>query len=61
MVTKKLFRNSNDGMIGGVCAGVSDYLEIDVTLIRLLLVFAILMGFGITPYIICWILIPDKS
>ena len=58
MADKKLSR-SNNKMIGGVCAGIADYLGLDPTIVRigwvLMLFFA---GFGILLYLILWIIMP---
>ena len=58
MADKKLSR-SNNKMIGGVCAGIAEYLGLDPTIVRivwvLLLFFA---GFGILLYLILWIIMP---
>lgn len=58
---KKLYR-SNNRIIGGVCAGIAEYLDIDPTVIRLLwVIFTLLsIGVGIIAYIIAWIIIPEK-
>jgi phage shock protein C len=59
---KKLFRIKNgDSMLGGVCAGLSEYFNIDVTLIRILFVVAIIAPIpAVIPYIIMWIIMPVK-
>ena len=59
---KKLYRASEkDSMVGGVCAGIANYFQIDPTLIRLLWVFtAFWGGSGILAYLIAWIVIPRK-
>ena len=59
---KKLYR-SNDAIIGGVCAGIADYFEIDVTLVRIITVVLVLvgMGFPIIAYIICLIAVPKQN
>lgn len=59
---KKLFRNMNDKMIGGVCSGLAAYFNIDTTVVRvvaLLLVF--FGGVSLWVYIILWIVIPQAS
>ena len=33
---KKIYRNSSDSKIAGVCSGIGDYLEVDPVLIRLI-------------------------
>jgi phage shock protein PspC (stress-responsive transcriptional regulator) len=59
---KRLYRNTTDGMLFGVCAGLADYFNIDVVLVRLLLVLVVLMGgSGILFYVIAAIVIPKKS
>lgn len=59
-MNKKLYRNLNERMLGGVCAGIADYFGVDKTIIRL--AWAILMVCSISVlfwiYIICWIVIP---
>ncbi len=59
---KRLYRSRNDQVLGGVCAGLAHYFEIDPVLVRLLwVVFTLLsMGFGIIAYLIAWIIIPEE-
>ena len=61
--TKRLFRRSSSGRLGGVCAGLAEYLDTDVTLVRLLaLVLAVFPGGfvgGFLGYLAAWILMPD--
>jgi phage shock protein PspC (stress-responsive transcriptional regulator) len=59
---KKLHRDDDNKMIGGVCAGIANISGLDVTLIRFLWVFTVLyFGFGIIPYVVLWILLPKKN
>jgi len=59
---KRLYRSTDDQMIGGVCAGVAEYFTVDPTLIRLLFVFLALAGGpGFLIYLIMWIIIPEKQ
>lgn len=45
--------------IAGVCAGFANYLEVDITLMRILwLCVAIFTGVGFIAYIVCWIVMP---
>lgn len=57
---KKLYRLPKEGKIAGVCAGLADYLELDVTLVRLVFVVLTLAsgGFGILIYIILAVVMP---
>ena len=58
---KQLRRSKTDRMLGGVCAGIANYLDVDPTIIRLLWVLCIfLAGSGILAYLICWIVIPNE-
>lgn len=56
---KKLQRDTNHKVIGGVCAGLAIYFDMDASLLRLLLAFMILFaGTGFWLYIILWIVMP---
>lgn len=58
---KKLQRNEQDKMIAGVCSGLSEHFDIDVTWIRIAFVLAVMLGAsGILAYIILWIVVPKK-
>lgn len=58
---KKLQRNEQEKIIAGVCAGLADYFEVDVTWVRVAFVIAVLAGLsGILAYIILWIAIPAR-
>lgn len=57
---RRLYRNVEKGMIGGVCAGLADYLRSDVTVVRVIVVIACLvtlMG-GVLVYFAMWLLVP---
>jgi phage shock protein C len=62
---KRLFRNSSSGRIAGVCAGIADYLDADVTLIRLMwVVLSIVPGCligGLIAYLIAWAIMEDSK
>ena len=56
---KKLMRSSTDKKLGGVCAGLADYFDMDVTLVRVLWLLVVLCGgTGILLYVILWIVLP---
>ncbi len=58
---KKLYRIPSKGMLGGVCAGLGEYLNADPTLIRLLFVLLTLAGgSGVVLYIAMWLIVPSK-
>jgi phage shock protein C len=60
---KKLMRSRADRKIAGVCAGLAEYLELDVSLVRILWFF-ITLACGIFPgvvaYVLGWIIIPEE-
>ena len=63
MNNNRLFRNIDSKVIGGVASGIADYLQIDVTVVRVLLVlsFFIPKPFPIVLiYIVLWIVMPAK-
>jgi len=59
---KHLYRSDKNKVLGGVCGGLGEYLDIDPTVIRLVWVLFSLvsMGIGILLYIMAWIIIPKK-
>lgn len=58
---KKLFRNPQNAMLGGVCSGLAYYFGIDVTIIRLLTVLLFFLSASTVAivYIILWIVVPE--
>lgn len=59
--TKKLYRDREKGMIGGVASGLGHYFGIDAVWIRIVLILLVFAGFGtgILAYIILWIVTPE--
>ena len=57
--SRRLFRDPDDKIIGGVCSGISHYFNIDPVWVRLALGFLFFLGgIGLIPYIIFWIAVP---
>ena len=56
---KRLYRNSKEGKIGGVCAGLGDYFNLDPVIIRLAFLLLIFAG-GLIAYLVAWIIVPEK-
>jgi len=49
-------------MLAGVAAGIADYLNVDVTIVRVAFaVFTFLGGAGIPAYLACLLLIPEEG
>ena len=57
---KKLYRNTQDKKIAGVCSGIAEYAQIDVTIIRIIWALIALSGTGLLAYLICALIIPEK-
>lgn len=56
---RRLYRNPNDKVLGGVCSGLAAYFDIDPVIIRLIMVILFLAGtLGLWAYIIAWAIIP---
>jgi phage shock protein PspC (stress-responsive transcriptional regulator) len=56
---KKMYRNPDDTVIGGVCSGIAAYLDSDPVLFRILFViFAAFFGIGFLVYLGLWIALP---
>ncbi len=61
-VARKLYRDADNAIIGGVAAGIGNYFDIDPVLIRVIffaLVFA--GGSGVLIYILLWIAMPEAK
>jgi phage shock protein C len=56
-------RRAYDGrMLAGVCAGIADYLAVDVTIVRVAFaVFTFLGGAAVPAYLACLLLIPEEG
>lgn len=63
-MNKKLYRSKTKRTLSGVCGGLEDYFEIDVTIIRLVWVLITIMSGifpGIVAYVIAVFIIPEQS
>jgi phage shock protein PspC (stress-responsive transcriptional regulator) len=56
--TAKLSRSETDKMIAGIAGGIAAHYGLDSTLVRVLWVVALLMGWGFFAYLILWIVLP---
>jgi phage shock protein PspC (stress-responsive transcriptional regulator) len=50
-------------MLGGVCGGLGEHLDVDPIVIRLVWIVLTLfsLGIGIIAYIIAWIIVPEEE
>jgi len=59
---KKMFRDPERKVLGGVASGVAAFFNADLTLVRVLFVISIFVGgFGIILYIVLWIALPEAK
>jgi len=61
---KRLMRSRSDRKVGGVCAGLAQYLELDTSLVRILWFFVTLacgVFPGVVAYVLGWIIIPQEQ
>jgi phage shock protein PspC (stress-responsive transcriptional regulator) len=58
---KKLFRDPDDRMIGGVAAGLAAYIGVEALWLRLFFIVALFGGFGFVLYIILWIVMSEAK
>ena len=59
--SNRLYRSTTDKVIGGVCGGLGNYLNIDPVIVRILFVLlAVFGGSGVLVYIILWIVVPEQ-
>ena len=58
---KKLYRSKTEKKIAGVCGGIAKYLNIDVTIIRLIwAIVSVFAGTGLIAYLVCALVIPEE-
>ena len=61
-MNKKLYRDEYHKTIGGVCAGLAEYFDIDISIIRLVFIFSTFAGgAGFIAYVVLWIVLPKKG
>lgn len=59
--TKPLYRDQNRKILGGVCAGLANYFNVDAVWIRLVFaLFTFAWGFGLLVYLVMWIVVPGS-
>ena len=59
---ERLYRDENNKLLGGICAGLANYFGIDKLVVRILfMIFALGFGFGFIVYLILWVAIPSTA
>ena len=60
--SRKLFRNTDDKMIGGVCSGIGSYLGVSEVVMRVVFIISFFaFGTGLLAYVILWLIIPEAK
>lgn len=61
--TRKLYRDPDNRLLGGVCSGIGAYLNVDSLIIRIVFILLAVpgMGSGLIIYLILWIAIPEAK
>ena len=59
----RLYRDTSDKFIGGVCSGIAAYMNVDPAIVRILFAIITFGGFGLgfLAYIILWAILPPKD
>lgn len=57
--SRRIYRDPDDRVFGGVCSGLAWYFGIDRVIVRLLFVLFMIFGIGLLVYIILWIVTPE--
>jgi len=61
---RELYRDPSRGKIAGVCAGLSDYFNMELWLVRIIFISAVLLTGGpffVVAYIACWFILDKKE
>ena len=56
----RLLRSRNGRKIAGVCVGMAEYFDLDVSLIRIGWVIFGICGLGVPAYVVAWVVIPEE-
>ncbi|MCF7885614.1 MAG: PspC domain-containing protein [Candidatus Marinimicrobia bacterium] len=61
-MAKRFLRSKDNRIIGGVCGGLGEYLDIDPVIIRIVwLVLFFAGGVGFLAYLVAWIIVPEEN
>jgi phage shock protein PspC (stress-responsive transcriptional regulator) len=57
-----LKRDTKNGLISGVCAGIAKYLDVDPLFMRIAFILSVVCsGTGVLIYLLLWLLIPEEE
>lgn len=61
-MAKKLYKSNKNKMLFGVCSGLAEYFNLDVTIVRIIFVIlALLSGSGIIIYLVAALIMPNHD
>lgn len=62
-MSQRLYRDPQHGAVAGVCSGLADYFEVEVWVVRLVLVTGLIFASFLTflLYVAAWILLPKRD
>jgi len=59
---ERLYRSSQDKMVGGVCGGLGEYFQIDPIFVRIFFILWLIVGeWGVFVYFLLWLIIPPQQ
>ena len=59
---RRLFRDEQDKILGGVASGLANYFNLDPAIVRILFAISVFLGgAGFLLYVVLWIALPSKS
>ncbi|HUI93104.1 MAG TPA: PspC domain-containing protein [Chitinivibrionales bacterium] len=61
---KRIYRDTDNKMVAGICAGIGEMINVDPTIVRLAFVFVTLVTVFfpcIIAYLVGWVIIPEKK
>lgn len=56
---RRLYRDTENGLLGGVCAGIAAYFNIDTVIVRILFIVLSFTGVGVPVYLLLWLIVPN--
>jgi len=59
-MSDRLYRSEDDRILGGVCGGLAQHLDLDPSLVRIITVLLIFSGISPIFYLIAWLIIPSE-
>ena len=59
---KRLYRSRSNRIIGGVCGGIAEYLNLDPTVVRVVTaLLTFVLGMSLWVYLLAWLIIPEEQ